>query len=113
MTRDEDPINDPGEDSGWDQKLRFLPPEVIASMGDAIFRGNPGSGHAPRKEFAHLKDLHLDLNGLELTDRQLIAVSLVFFGGVRKNRAAKAMKISSQAVADHVQAALKKIARTL
>ncbi len=100
-------------EGGWDSNLRYLPPEVIASMNDSAFLSSPQGEYRPRKEFSHLQGLHLDLSGLGLTDKQLIAVSLVFFGGVRKNRAAKAMKISSQAVADHIQAALKKIARQL
>lgn len=40
----------------------------------------------------------------------MTAVCLVFYGGVKKSRAAQAMSITSQAVGDHIKAALKKIA---
>jgi predicted DNA-binding protein (UPF0251 family) len=53
------------------------------------------------------------LGELDLTDRQLMAVSLVFYGGLKKNRAARAMNISSQALTDHLKAGLKKIGRSL
>ena len=68
---------------------------------------------SPRSGFSHLKKVRIDLGGLDLTDRQLLAVSLVFYGGVKKNRAARVMSISSQAVTDHLNAALKKIGRSL
>jgi predicted DNA-binding protein (UPF0251 family) len=42
-----------------------------------------------------------------LTDRQLMAVSLVFYGGLTKNLAARIMKISSQALFDLIKAGLK------
>jgi len=43
----------------------------------------------------------------------LMAVSLVFYGGLKKKRAARAMNISSQALTDHLKAGLKKIGRSL
>jgi predicted DNA-binding protein (UPF0251 family) len=66
-----------------------------------------------RREYAHLKDLTLDLGHLNLTDRQLLAVSLVFYGRVAKSRAARAMKISPQSLAEHLQAGLKKIQKAV
>jgi predicted DNA-binding protein (UPF0251 family) len=50
---------------------------------------------------------------LNLTDRQLLAVSLVFYGRVAKSRAARAMKISPQSLAEHLQAGLKKIQKAV
>jgi len=44
-----------------------------------------------------------------LTDKQLIAVSLVFYGNLKKKVAARIMKISSQALTDHLKAGLKKM----
>jgi len=38
-----------------------------------------------------------------------MAVSLVFYGGLRKKLAARIMKISSQALSDHIKAGLKKM----
>ncbi|MCF8722960.1 putative DNA-binding protein (UPF0251 family) [Nitrospina gracilis] len=39
----------------------------------------------------------------------MTAVCLVFYGGLKKKKAAQVMRISSQALADHIKAALKKI----
>lgn len=64
-------------------------------------------------DYAHLRDRPIDLEEIPLTDKQLMAVSLVFYGGVKKKRAADAMKISSQTLDDHIQAALKKIETSL
>jgi predicted DNA-binding protein (UPF0251 family) len=48
-----------------------------------------------------------------LTDKQLMAVCMVFYGGVKRKRAAQAMNITSQALSDHIKAALKKIGDNL
>ncbi len=66
-----------------------------------------------RAEFEYLKEVPIDLGEARLTDKQLMAVCMVFYGGVKKKRAARVMSISSQAVTDHLNAALKKIGRSL
>jgi len=38
---------------------------------------------------------------------------MVFYGGVKKKRAAQTMNITSQALSDHIKAALKKIGNAL
>ena len=108
----EAPIND----SHWDPQLSFASPDVLESLGNQFVDGRAGESAGDfflRGGFSHLKDIRIDLGGLDLTDRQLMAVSLVFYGGVKKNRAARVMSISSQAVTDHINAALKKIGRSL
>ncbi|MZG30675.1 MAG: DUF134 domain-containing protein [Nitrospinae bacterium] len=60
-----------------------------------------------------MKEEPINLEGMGLTDRQLMAVSLVFYGGLSKKLAARIMKISSQAISDHIKAALKKISQAL
>ena len=75
--------------------------------------GESAGDFSPRDAYSHLKNVSIDLGGLDLTDRQLMAVSLVFYGGVKKKRAARVMSITSQAVTDHLNAALKKIGRSL
>jgi len=90
----------------------FLPlNQGIASRTD--FKSLALEGYAPRKEYSHLKNIFIDLDRAELTDRQLLAISLVFYGGLRKNRAAKIMKISCQVLSDHINAGLKKIEKYL
>lgn len=69
----------------------------------------PVGGYQPRPEFQHLKSASIDLNDAALTDKQLTAVCLVFYGGLKKKKAAEVMRISSQALTDHIKAALKKI----
>jgi predicted DNA-binding protein (UPF0251 family) len=67
----------------------------------------------PRPEFEYLKEVSIDLGEARLTDKQLMAVCMVFYGGVKKKRAAQAMNITSQALSDHIKAALKKIGDNL
>jgi len=100
----------PDVDHGLDPHLNFSSPEVLEMLlnRDPIKMG-PGSEYQTRPEYSHLKEVDIDLDHAHLTDKQLMAVCLVFYGGVKKNRAARAMKITSQALSDHVKAALKKI----
>jgi hypothetical protein len=93
----------------WDNQLSFNPPEILEQMLNASTQEQAPAGYAPCRGYEHLKDLKLDLGHLGLTDRQLLAVSLVFFGRVAKARAARAMKISPQSLSEHLQAGLKKI----
>lgn len=106
----------PIDDSRWDPQLSFASPDVLESLGNRFSDGGAGGSagdFSPRDGFSHLKNARIDLGGLDLTDRQLMAVSLVFYGGVKKKRAARVMSISSQAVTDHLNAALKKIGKSL
>jgi len=106
----------PLDDSRWDPQLSFASPDVLESLSNRFPNGETDGSSGdffPRDEFSHLKNVRIDLGGLDLTDRQLMAVSLVFYGGVKKKRAARVMSISSQAVTDHLNAALKKIGRSL
>jgi predicted DNA-binding protein (UPF0251 family) len=103
----------PIDDSRWDPQLNFASPDVLETLGSQVSNGAAAGDFSPRDQFSHLKKMQIDLGGLDLTDRQLMAVSLVFYGGVKKNRAARVMSISSQAVSDHLNAALKKIGRSL
>lgn len=102
----------PIDDSPWDPQLSFASPDVLEALGCHVSNGEAAGDFFPRDPFSHLKNVRIDLGGLDLTDRQLMAVSLVFYGGVKKKRAARVMSISSQAVTDHLNAALKKIGRS-
>ncbi|GJL78820.1 MAG: hypothetical protein NPINA01_18090 [Nitrospinaceae bacterium] len=103
----------PIEDSRWDAQLSFASHGVLESLGGNLPDGEAPGDFFPRDQNSHLKDIRINLGELDLTDRQLMAVSLVFYGGVKKNRAARAMQITSQALTDHINAALKKISRSL
>jgi predicted DNA-binding protein (UPF0251 family) len=109
-----------GETSGeaWREALDSLPddPRLSFSQPDQLefWLNRLGSDCSdgevqPRAEFAHLKEASIDLAEARLTDKQLMAVCMVFYGGVTKKRAAQAMNITSQALSDHIKAALKKI----
>ncbi len=97
----------------WDDHLTFTDPHVLGGLRDAWSLGEAPGTLSPRGEYAHLKRGGINLAAAELTDRQLLAVSLVFYGGVSKKRAARAMKISPQSLGDHLTAALKKIQKSL
>jgi predicted DNA-binding protein (UPF0251 family) len=97
-------------DHGPDPHLNFNTPEVLEMLLNRDpLNGGSGCEYQTRPEYSHLKEVDIDLDHARLTDKQLMAVCLVFYGGVKKNRAARAMKITSQALSDHVKAALKKI----
>jgi predicted DNA-binding protein (UPF0251 family) len=100
-------------DSPWDPEFSFASNEILDALGSRVAGGGAPGDFSPREQFSHLKKARIDLGVLDLTDRQLMAVSLVFYGGVKKKRAARVMSISSQAVTDHLNAALKKIGRSL
>jgi predicted DNA-binding protein (UPF0251 family) len=97
----------------WDNHLTFKPPEKLEQMQNASNRQPKPTGYFHRRDYAHLKDVKLNLGKLNLTDRQLLAVSLVFYGRVTKARAARAMKISPQSLSENIQAALKKIQKVV
>ncbi len=103
----------PIEDCDWDRQLSFTSPDVLESLGSQIACGDRPGEFFPRDGYSHLKGVRVNLGVLDLTDRQLMAVSLVFYGGLKKKRAARAMNISSQALTDHLKAGLKKIGRSL
>ncbi len=89
-----------------DPRLGFYPMETLEALQNLV--GEPPV-YGKFSEYQHLRDRPLDLDALPLTDKQLTAVSLVFYGRVKKKRAARVMKITAQALDDHIKAALKKI----
>lgn len=99
----------PPDDLPPDRHLTFLDPGVLEGVANA--RGQVDSGYmsAGVSGYEDLREMPVNLEELSLTDRQLTAVCLVFYGGVKKKRAARAMNISAQALSDHVKAALNKI----
>ncbi len=108
--------------SGWqealepfpdDSRLYFSLPDELEFWLNRLAGDAPDSGCNPRAEFEYLKEVSIDLGEARLTDKQLMAVCMVFYGGVKKKRAAQAMNITSQALSDHIKAALKKIGNNL
>jgi predicted DNA-binding protein (UPF0251 family) len=96
-----------------DSRLYFsLPEDLEFHLNRLADESSTGLFH-PRSGFEYLKEVSIDLGEIRLTDKQLMAVCMVFYGGVKKKRAAQAMNITSQALSDHIKAALKKIGNTL
>ncbi len=100
---------------GWtgDSHMSYLVPEMLEAVAHRSTLSPAAAGYDRADAFAHLKKQRIDLEEAALTDKQLTAVCLVFYGGVKKKTAARAMKISTQALSDHIKAALKKIAETI
>ncbi len=96
-----------------DYHLRFYPLNELDNIRNAQRFNVEFQDYRPRPEFSYLKDGFLNIEDMGLTDRQLMAVSLVFYGGLKKKLAARIMKISSQALADHLTAGLNKMSRVL
>ena len=97
----------------WDPLIDFYPAEMLEDLANAKSANSPGGEYFRRSGYDHLKSVKFDLEKAALTDKQLTAVSLVFYGGAKKKRAARAMNISIQALSGHLQAALKKIQTSL
>ena len=106
---------DSGIDYGpdHDYHLRFFPPDELELIRNAQNLGVEYQDYRPHSEFSYLKEGSLNLGEMGLTDRQLMAVALVFYGGLKKKIAARIMKISSQALTDHINAGLKKMSHVL
>ena len=96
-----------------DSRLSFSLPDDLEFRFNRLAEESSTGLCYPRSGFEYLKDVSIDLGEICLTDKQLMAVCMVFYGGVKKKRAAQAMNISSQALSDHVKAALKKIGNSL
>lgn len=94
-----------------DHRLCFVPPDLLEVVGSAS--RIDGVDYVARDDDSYLKTTAIDLGEAQLTDRQMLAVSMVFYGGIKKTRAARAMGISTQALSEHLTAALKKIKKTL
>lgn len=92
-----------------DSRLYFCLPDDLEFWLNRLTADPADRGYHLRPEYDHLKDISIDLGRICLTDKQLMAVCMVFYGGVKKKRAAQAMNITSQALSDHIKAALKKI----
>ncbi len=92
-----------------DSRLYFSLPDHLEFWLNRLTENPADPGYHLRPEYDHLKDIAIDLGQICLTDKQLMAVCMVFYGGVKKKRAAQAMNITSQALSDHIKAALKKI----
>lgn len=96
-----------------DSRLYFSLPEDLEFWLNRLAEDAADGNSHPRQGFEHLKEASIDLGEARLTDKQLMAVCMVFYGGVKKKRAAQAMNITSQALSDHIKAALKKIGDNL
>jgi hypothetical protein len=68
-----------------DYRLRFFPPDELEIIRSAQHFGVEYQDYRPQPEFYYLKEGCLNLEDMGLTDRQLIAVALVFNGGIKKS----------------------------
>lgn len=99
---------DPDQFAG-DFRMLVHSPEIVNFIREK-HTVSPQSGNSFwRKEYHFLKSRKVDLMKANLTDRQLQAVCLVFYGGIPRVRAACVMNISHQALRNHLEGALKKI----
>ncbi len=97
------------EEPPVDPRLVYIPAEKLEPLQNRTTRESSHAGYGTLKQYRYLRKQQIQLESLPLTDKQLIALSLVFYGGIQKKRAARAMNISSQALDDHIKAGLKKV----
>ncbi len=103
-----------GEDSAvLDNKLQFFQIEHLDIMNQSRLAQYIPENGSKESCFKYLKKSVIDLEDAKLTDKQMIAISLVFYGNIPKSRAARVMKITYQSLNDHINGALKKIERSL
>ena len=69
-----------------DYNLRFFPPGELEIIRNAQNFDVKFEDYRPRSEFSYLKEGFLNLEEMRLTDKQLMAVSLVFYGVLKKAR---------------------------
>ncbi|KMP10756.1 hypothetical protein UR09_03065 [Candidatus Nitromaritima sp. SCGC AAA799-A02] len=97
-----------------DWRLLYMAPGDLESMrnGQMLSSCPPGEYHR-RGNYEFPMDLIIDFNKTPLTNKQMIAVSLVYFSGIGKMRASRVMNISHQALNYHLKAAAKKLKKFL
>jgi len=96
-----------------DNRLQFFQIEHLDIMNQArLAQFNPERANK-QSCYQYLKKSPVNLEEAMLTDKQMIAISLVFYGNIPKSRAARVMKITHQSLNDHINGALKKIERSL
>ena len=98
---------------GLDDRLQFFQIEHLDIMNQSrLAQHTPERGSRENCQ-RYLKKLPINLENAKLTDKQMIAISLVFYGNIPKSRAARAMQITYQSLNDHIKGALKKIEKSL
>ncbi len=97
------------EDLIHDRHITYLDPGILEGVANAQKSREMSAGYGCVPGYENLRNVNIVLEELALTDKQLMAICMVFYGGVKKKHAARAMKISAQALSDHIKAALKKI----
>ncbi|MFQ5674207.1 MAG: hypothetical protein ACE5G9_14090 [Nitrospinales bacterium] len=90
-------------------RLVYHPPDILEMLRNADILAGPPRDYVPHREYEYLRDVRVDLEQAKLTDKQMMAVSLVFYGRLKKKHAARIMKITKQSLDDHIQLALRKI----
>ncbi len=103
----------PEEEPALERHMTYLDPGVLEGVANARKSMQAGGGYGCVPGFEDLRQTNIKLEEMSMTDKQLMAICLVFYGGIKKKHAARAMKISAQALSDHIKAALKKIKGTL
>lgn len=96
-----------------DNRLQYFQMEHLDLMTQERSAQFSPEGGGREGAFRYLKKLPINLEEAKLTDKQMIAISLVFYGNIPKSKAARAMKITHQSLNDHISGALKKIERSL
>jgi len=102
-------VDELDEELPHERHMTYLDPGVLEGVANARKPMEASGGYGCVPGYEELRQTNIVLEELPLTDKQLMAVCLVFYGGIKKKSAARAMKISAQALSDHIKAALKKI----
>lgn len=110
--RENDFIDEKSLDNTY-RDLQFFAAQKVEALHNKVHRKSAESEYTGMGQYAHLRENPIDLEAIALTDRQLMAVAMVFYGGIKKMRAAQAMKVTKQAFDELIERALKKIEESL
>jgi hypothetical protein len=101
------------DDSRNSSPMRFFPAHKVETMHNLVSYKSTEGDYMVLSQYDHLREHPIDLEAIPLTDKQLMVVSLVFYGRVKKARAAHALKVSFQSLDNILIHALKKIEESL
>jgi len=67
-----------------DYHLSYFSPDDLETLRNYQGLHNDSLEFKSPEEYSYLKEQSMDIGDMGLTDRQIVAVSLVFYGGIKK-----------------------------
>ncbi len=101
-------IMDDSEFDDW--RLLYMTPSHLDHLMDAQVSGDPEIHDLPSRLKLNMPgDFKFNLSDVPLTNRQMMAVSLIFCSGIGKAKAAEIMEITHQSLNGHLKSAVNRM----